>query len=542
MHGALLSLLAGLPLAMSISIPWPAFADGTSLRLDDPGRIHRLTLTLNKSKTLRMDRPVQEWKLVNHDIADVEALTDQSIYIIGKKVGLTRLTMLDEKKQLLGIAEVEVSFDKDELAAELKQSVPGGEFRIRTANGRLLLGGSVPDALALTKAVDITEQFTKGCAAQELKELADTMGGLQGPGQQGSGGQSSSAQVSGPPPKCFVNSLSVRAPQQVLLEVRFVEAQRSAARDLGFTWDTQSKRFRGVTGAELNPRLNGPVPVLNGPTGPAFLSSFVSSSVPFGTFIARVLDDGTTADLVIQALEKRGLARRLAEPNLVTLSGDTASFLAGGEFPIPVAQSGTGNGLAIITLEFKKFGVGLAFTPTVLADSQINLKIEPEVSDIDPNQSFSLGAGITVPGLVVRRASTTVELRDGQSFAVAGLLQTKHTKEDRQLPWVGNVPVLGALFRSASYEKEESDLVIIVTPHLVRPAAPGQKLATPLDRRVASNDRDYFLRGEHEIPNNDSWSSSTIKEPGSPATQAGNPHTEAFNPRTLWEKLSEQHR
>jgi pilus assembly protein CpaC len=523
---------------MSILIPWPAFADGTSLRLDDPGRIHRLILTLNKSKTLRVDRPVQEWKLVNQDVADVEPLTDQSVYIIGKKIGLTRLTLLDGKKQLLGVVEVEVSYDKDELEAELKQSVPGGEFRIRTANGRLLLGGSVPDALALAKAVDITEQFTKGCAAQELKELADAAGNQPPPAQPGFSVQlsSQSAKTSGPPPKCFVNSLSVRAPQQVLLEVRFVEAQRSAARDLGFAWDAQSNRFRGVANAQLNPFLSGPN------AGSALLSSFASNAVPFGTFIARVLDDGTTADLVIQALEKRGLARRLAEPNLVTLSGDTASFLAGGEFPIPVAQSGTGNGLAIITLEFKKFGIGLAFTPTVLADSQINLKIEPEVSDIDPSQNFSLGAGITVPGLVVRRASTTVELRDGQSFAVAGLLQTKHIKEDRQLPWVGNVPVLGALFRSASYEKEESDLVIIVTPHLVRPAAPGQKLATPLDRTVASNDRDYFLRGEHEIPKNDSWSSSTIKEPGTPATPAGNPHTVVFNPRTLWEKLSEQKR
>ena len=153
-----------------------------------------------------------------------------------------------------------------------------------------------------------------------------------------------------------------------------------------------------------------------------------------------------------------------------------------------------------ITLEFKKFGVGLAFTPTVLADRQINWKIEPEVSDLDQNNAFTLVNGISVPSLVVRRANTTVELRDGQSFAIAGLLQTKHRKNHNQIPWLGDVPVLGTLFRSASYEKEESDLVIIVTPHLVRPAVPGQKLATPLDQRVASNDADFFLRGKHEIP------------------------------------------
>ena len=227
-----------------------------------------------------------------------------------------------------------------------------------------------------------------------------------------------------------------------------------------------------------------------------------TAAVPFGTFIARILDKGIGVDGVIQALEERGLARRLAEPNLVALSGDTANFLAGGEFPFPVAQSGGAGGTAAITLEFKKFGVGLAFTPTVLADGQINLKIEPEVSDIDPTQTFSFDNGITVPGLIVRRASTTVELRNGQSFAIAGLFQTKHTKNDTQLPWIGQVPVLGMLFRSASYEKDESDLVIIVTPRLVRPAMPGERLETPLDQSLASNDADYFLRGEMEVPKN----------------------------------------
>ncbi len=218
-------------------------------------------------------------------------------------------------------------------------------------------------------------------------------------------------------------------------------------------------------------------------------------------------------------MEKQGLARRLAEPNLVTMSGDTANFLAGGEFPFPVQADDRR-----ITLQFKKFGVGLAFTPTVLGDGQINLKIEPEVSDLDQNNAFTLVNGITVPSLIVRRASTTVELRDGQSFAIAGLLQTKHIKNHNQLPWLGDVPVLGAFLRSASYEKEESDLVIIVTPRLVQPAVPGQKLATPFDQRLASNDAEFFLRGKHEIPKHfpsphghileisQTWSSRTIKE------------------------------
>jgi pilus assembly protein CpaC len=206
-----------------------------------------------------------------------------------------------------------------------------------------------------------------------------------------------------------------------------------------------------------------------------------------------VLDSGTTADVLIQALEQRGVARRLAEPNLVALSGDTASFLAGGEFPFPVQADNNK-----ITVEFKKFGIGLAFTPTVLGEGLINLKIEPEVSELDPTASLQVN-NIAVPGLMVRRTQTTLELRDGQSFAIAGLLYTNHYKNQAQLPWIGEVPVLGTLFRSAAFQRKETDLVIIVTPRLVKPARPGQHLATPLDRRLPSNDVEFFVGGRLEV-------------------------------------------
>jgi pilus assembly protein CpaC len=218
-----------------------------------------------------------------------------------------------------------------------------------------------------------------------------------------------------------------------------------------------------------------------------------SNAIPFGTLVGRVLDNGVKADAVIRALEEKGLARRLAEPNLVALSGDTASFLAGGEFPFPVSADNDR-----ISVEFKKFGVGLAFTPTVLAKGQINLKIEPEVSELDATNVVRI-KDVEVPSLVVRRASTTIELRDGQSFAVAGLLQGSHSSSQRQLPWIGEVPVLGALFRSASFQKKETDLVIIVTPRLVKPRVPGQKMATPLDNQRPADDREFFLRGKMEV-------------------------------------------
>ena len=197
------------------------------------------------------------------------------------------------------------------------------------------------------------------------------------------------------------------------------------------------------------------------------------------------------------ALEEKGLVRRLAEPNLIALSGDSARFLAGGEFPFPVVQPGSG-GFPTVTIEFKKFGVQLAFIPTVLSRGVINLRVEPSVSELDFTNGVTV-SGITVPALTVRDARTTVELRDGQSFAIAGLLQTRDRRDLEQVPWIGTVPVLGALFRSTAYIKEETDLVVIVTPRLVAPAAPGQQLASPLDDRLPSNDVDFFLNGQPEV-------------------------------------------
>lgn len=440
------------------------------ISLEDPTHVERIKIVVDKSRTLSTDIPFKQALVANPAIADVVPLTDQTIYVVGKSIGMTRLTLVDENKRLLGVVEIEVSYDIRALKYELRQSLPDGDFNVRSANGRLLIRGSVASAPALARAVDIIEQFTSNCNGTPRPAASSS----QETDSNGQAGESRSVRGNGR--KCYSNGLTVRAAQQVLLEVRFVEADRRAARDLGLAWNSRTGRFIGLTG--LVPGVGG----------------LPSGAIPFGQFVARLLDTGNTADVIIEALEKKGLARRLAEPNLVALSGDTANFLAGGEFPFPVQADDRR-----ITIEFKKFGVGLAFTPTVLGNGQINLKISPEVSDIDENNILQLN-NVTVPGLVVRRANTTVELRDGQSFAIAGLLQTKHKKNVSQLPWIGDVPVLGTLFRSASYEKQESDLVIIVTPRLVQPVGPGNvRLKTPLDDRLSSNDRDFFLRGKSEI-------------------------------------------
>jgi pilus assembly protein CpaC len=294
-----------------------------------------------------------------------------------------------------------------------------------------------------------------------------------------------------------INTVTVLQAQQVMLEVRFVEASRDANRALGVQWNSFGQNTFSSIGSMLAP--NQLLQAAPGSGGSALASPIVAAGVlgqnatPYGFLLGVLNRGGFSVDVALNALEEKGLARSLAEPNLVALSGDTASFLAGGEFPIPVPGS-----LGSVTIDYKRYGVGLAFTPTVLKAGLINLKIEPEVSQLDTAHPIQV-AGISVPPLIVRRASTTIELRDGQSFVIGGLLQNISTTAAEQLPWLGDVPVLGALFRSADYQKKETDLAIIVTPHLVRPIAPGTPVKTPLDNTLPANDIDFFLMGKSEI-------------------------------------------
>src|SRR5947209_456863 len=396
-------------------------------------------ISIGKSESVRTGESFSEVIVSDPDIADAIPLTDHSLSVLGKKIGTARVSVYGEAKKLVGVFDIEVSYDTSRLGSELAQRFPNARFRVSSVNGRIMLGGTAPNAVMVDQAITIAKQFG-----------ADV-----------------------------INSVKVNAPQQVMLEVRFVEASRSAGRELGVNWQAVQQRLSD-TGS-------------NGISATTGVAGLISGAAPFGTILGSMLGNGVKADVLVKALEERGIVRRLAEPNLVALSGDTASFLAGGEFPIPVASS-----LGSVSVEFKKYGVGLAFTPTVLGDGVINLKIETEVSQIDPTTTVTIG-GITIPALIVRRANTTVELRDGQSFAIAGLLQAINTADQQQLPWLADVPILGALARSASYQKKETDLVIIVTPHLVRPARPGDVLRTPLDGTRPANDAEFFLLGQAEI-------------------------------------------
>src|SRR4051812_28335007 len=300
--------------------------------------------------------------------------------------------------------------------------------------------------------------------------------------------------------------MSVAAPQQVMLEVRFLEVFRQSGRDLGVNLFGANASGSQVGVSGLGNVVRGGRRGNDGlPRTPDGLPDLVTAGTlasgltPYGGLLTQVmkLSNGTTLDALITALETKGALRRLAEPNLMALSGDAARFLAGGEFPVPIPTTSSG-GFPTISIEYKKFGVELGFVPTVLSRGVINLRVEPSVSELDFANAVTI-AGTTVPSLTRRDARTTVELRDGQSFAIAGLLQSRNRQDISQLPWIGSVPVLGTLFRSSSYQQEETDLVIIVTPRLIAPVVPGQRLASPLDSRLPANDVDFFLNGQVEV-------------------------------------------
>lgn len=485
-----LSVALGAALVCSASADRAGAADrkGTSggggggVFVTEVSEVQRVKVTLNKSRTFRVDVPFSTIISGSSDIIDVKSLSDRLIYIQGKQTGTTNVVLVDSSMKQIGILDVEVTVDTANLQQNIRASDGTGGIRVSASEGQVVLSGTAADAVAAERALSIaTGSLPKGGAV--------------------------------------VNAMNVAAPQQVMLEVRFLEVARNSGRDLGINliggnasgsrgFNTGLGRVTGAGRARsgpdgtplVNPVTGGSVPTPGGLPLIETMNTLVSGSIPYGNLLTSVLkfNNGNTLDLLISALEEKGALRRLAEPNLIALSGDAARFLAGGEFPVPIPSTSGAGGFPTISIEFKKFGVELAFVPTVLSRGAINLRVEPSVSELDYTNSVTI-LGTQIPSLTRRDARTTVELRDGQSFAIAGLLQTRNRQDISQLPWIGSVPVLGALFRSSSYQQEETDLVIIVTPRLIAPVAPGQRMASPLESRQPANDVDFFLNGQVEV-------------------------------------------
>jgi pilus assembly protein CpaC len=480
---------AFLAVAATAIAPWPgqggAWAQDSGEASEIGGQVRHVSVTLFKSRTMKFDRPFATAVIGSPDIADILPMTDSQLYIQGKKVGTTNISVFDAKKQLVAVVDLEIVPDTGTLHSKIESSTGGSGIRVSSANGQVVLSGEASDAVAAARAVEVAKGLS---------------------------------------PSPVIDAMKIASSQQVMLKVRILEVDRNASRDLGVNWQTVSgKRVSGVSGSgglqTQQPSFNNlnqtsttgaPVGGLNnvpfnssaattaGLAAAGVFPGAASATVPFGSLLANVVNTGgVSIDSLISALETQNLVKSLAEPDLIALSGDSASFLAGGSIPVPTVQPGSGGAAPTISVQYKDFGVELDFTPTVLNNGLINLKLAPSVTEVNTANSVLVN-GTTIPQLTKRSATTTIELRDGQSFAIAGLLQAGVNEDISQLPWLGSIPVLGALFRSTGFQKNETELVIIVSPHLVRPAPPGQRLATPFDHNLQSTDAELFLMGEVE--------------------------------------------
>jgi pilus assembly protein CpaC len=415
----------------------PSAGLAQTAELVSEGAVTEVAIASGKSRVIQLPERYVDLMIADPKVADVLPLTTHSVYVVGKAPGSTALTIYGPGKRPLAAVNVVVTGDLDNLKRRLHEILPSeGGVQVRSAAGdSIVLSGTASSSTALNQILTLAETYA---------------------------------------PKKVVNMMTVEGTQQIMLTVRFVEMQRSTAKALRLNVDHQN--------SDGSFAFN---------TGDTVVNSALDS---FGKFVGVFSGGGGDVTLLLDALETKGVVRTLAEPTLVAMSGDTANFLAGGEFPIPVAQSSqTGSdGIPTITVAFKQFGVALAFTPTLLSDGLINLVVNPEVSAIDPANSITTGS-IRIPGLRVRRAHTTVELRDGESFTIAGLLSQDYTNNIRQMPFLGDLPVLGALFRSTSYQRGETELVMVVTPHLVKPRR--AMAALPGDHFVPPSDFELFLLG-----------------------------------------------
>jgi pilus assembly protein CpaC len=446
---ALLQVLAGVLAGGGMLLPVVSHAgdETTSVIKVDAGAAastQLLALPVGRSAVIDLPVDARDVLVSNPQIATAVLRTPRRIYVMGLKSGVTDAMFFDSAGHRLLSLNVRVDQNTSALADTINRILPGAAVKIESINDSVILSGTVTSNADADKAVRIA-----------------------------------AATVSSP--SQVLNMLSVAGEDQVMLKVRIVEMQRSVIKQLGVDWHTlvnegTSTQFllNTATTYGINGALLGGVSASAGYTG--------SQGQVTGN---------------IQAFEREGLVRTLAEPNLTAVSGEPAKFLVGGEFPVPVAQDVTGQ----ITVQFKDFGVGLGFTPVVLSGGRIQLKMTTEVSELSQLGEFSASSGsssttpqLVIPGLNVRRANTTVEMPSGGSLMIAGLLEDTSSQDLDALPGIKDLPVLGALFRSRDYQSGETELVVIVTPYLVNPVNAGQ-LQTPADGLQQANDKDTIFFG-----------------------------------------------
>ena len=409
----------------------------------------RLTVELDHARTIELPGPAATVFVANPAIADVQAKDPRRVVVYGRKLGGTTIYVTDAQKQVSAYT-IQVVRPTAQ-AAEAVKRAGRGDLRVSPTPKGLSVTGTVESPRDAAAARAAAEQFV------ETKEGLDFAVGVTGE-------------------------------TQVNLQVRIVEVSRSVSRTLGFSWNALSNNGSTILGLATGRNFAGPEGVI-----PPFTRS--SALNPADTFLFGYRSPGGSVNIngVLDALQTEGWVSVLAQPNLTAASGQSASFLAGGEFPVPVAQERD-----TITIEWKKFGVALDFTPVVLDPGRLSIKVRPEVSEITDRGSVVVN-NIRVPGLAVRRAETTVELASGQSFAIAGLFQNNIASSVNKFPWLADIPVVGQLLRSKTFQQDESELVIIVTPYIVRPVSRTSALRTPADGLTFANELESVLMGRVRI-------------------------------------------
>jgi pilus assembly protein CpaC len=403
-----------------------------------------IVLEAGKGTLIRLPRPAATVFIANPEVADVQVKSPSLIYVSAKAPGDTVVYAVDTDDNVLLHAPVRVDHDLSRLRQSIHALMPGEHIDVNSVQGSLVLSGNVSSAGRAERARALASALT-----------ADVKGGQ------------------------VVNQMSVAIPNQVSLRVKIAEVDRSVLKALGVNWNAavSADSFRHTTFGLLT---NNPV-----------TSQQITNQ---NTFRFGLITPSAQINTTLDALGQEGLITTLAQPNLTTTNGQTASFLAGGEFPVPIASNtGTGGGTTV-TVEFKKYGVQLAFTPTIIDANHLSLRIRPEVSQLTSVGAVQT-AGFTIPALTVRSADTTVELGSGQSFALGGLLQNNTQQDVSKIPWLGDIPILGQLFRSDRFQRNESELIIIVTPYLVQPSTVA--LAAPTDGFDAPHDSQRLLNGEN---------------------------------------------
>ncbi len=436
-RGVLLLALAAAPGATAAQEPAPPPKPAAaSLR-----QSASLTIEADKAQLIQLPGAAKTVFVANPEIADVQVPTPASFLVYGKKPGTTTVFAITESGETIGYT-VRVTRPVADVAAAVRGAAPDSRLRVTAAPGGITISGSVGSPRE----------------AQQVKAAARLFLG----------------------DKDVINfDIGVTAATQVTLKVRVAEVSRNIDKQLGVNW---SQLFSSGSLA---------VGLLTGRTAVSTFGNFISAGSPttYGSVGVGYRSRDFNASAVIDALDQDGLATILAEPTLTAISGETANFLAGGEYPIPVPQ-----GNQTVTIDYKRYGVSVDFTPTVLDGNRINIKVRPEVSELTSTGQLVLN-NVAVPALTVRRVETTVELGSGQSFAIAGLFQNNAQSQIQQLPLLANLPILGALFRSTRYQRNETELVIIVTPYIVRPVSQPNALQVPTDGLRFSSDIERILKG-----------------------------------------------